>query len=399
MTEVADAERSILNQMPRLPPRHEALAACVGRVLAEDIDAERDQPPFDRVTMDGIAIYYRDWAGGTRVFECVGTQAAGAAPLAVTAPAQCVEVMTGTALPLGTDTVVPVERVQRHGTTAAVTADATVKAEQFVHRRGSDRTGGSRVLHAGTLLNPPEIAVLAGAGRATALVAGLPHVAVISTGDELVDAGKPVAAHQIRSTNDRAIEASLTQHRLGQVTRARLRDDANALAIAIDRLDTELDVLVLSGGVSMGQFDFVPSVLAELGAKLVLHKVEQRPGRPMWFGVSARGKPIFAFPGNPVSTIVCATRYLLPALRHAAGLTEPPHELVELTAPVEASPTLTLFVPVTLSSSDRATLLAEPRPTNTSGDFVALAGTNGFVELAAKRGSYAAGTVARLFRW
>ena len=101
-------------------------------------------------------------------------------------------------------------------------------------------------------------------------------------------------------------------------------------------------MLVLSGGVSMGQFDFVPSVLTELGAKLVLHKVEQRPGRPMWFGVSARGKPIFALPGNPVSTLVCATRYVLPALRQASGLAAAPPELVEITAPIEASPTLTL---------------------------------------------------------
>jgi molybdopterin molybdotransferase len=248
-------------------------------------------------------------------------------------------------------------------------------------------------------LGPPEIAVLAGAGRATALVADLPRVAVISTGDELVEAGKPIAAHQIRSTNDRAVEASLTQHRLGSVTRARLRDDANALAVAIDRLDSELDVLVLSGGVSMGQFDFVPSVLEELGAKLVLHKVAQRPGRPMWFGVSARGKPIFALPGNPVSTLVCTTRYVLPALRHASGLAAAPPELVEITVPVEASPTLTLFIPVAVSSSDRGVLLAAPHRTNTSGDFVTLAGTDGFVQLPAKRGSHPAGTIARLFRW
>jgi molybdopterin molybdotransferase len=289
--------------------------------------------------------------------------------------------------------------VRRNGSTATITADAEVRAEQFVHRRGSDRLQGSLVLTAGTRLGPPEIAVLAGACHATALVAELPRVAVISTGDELVDAGKPVAPHQIRSTNDRAVEASLVQHRLGAVTRARLRDDAGALAVAIDRLDSELDVLVLSGGVSMGQFDFVPSVLTELGAKLVLHKVAQRPGRPMWFGVSARGKPIFALPGNPVSTLVCATRYLLPALRHASGLAPAAPELVELTAPVEALRTLTLFTPVTVSSSSSATLLATPHPTNTSGDFVTLAGTAGFVELAPKDGSYAAGTVARLFRW
>jgi molybdopterin molybdotransferase len=399
MTPVAAAEAAILEHMPKFPARHEPLSDCAGRVLAEDIHAERDQPPFDRVTMDGIAIAFGAYSAGTRAFEVVGTQGAGAPPLAIAAPGQCVEVMTGTALPAGTDTVVPVERVRRRGAAAEIAADAVVEAGQFVHRRGSDRTQGSRLLAAGTRLGPPEIAVLAGAGRASALVAALPRVAVISTGDELVEAGKPIAPHQIRSTNDRALEACLLQHRLGVVTRARLRDDATALAIAIDRLDNELDVLVLSGGVSMGQFDFVPAVLTELGAKLVLHTVAQRPGRPMWFGVSARGKPIFALPGNPVSTLVCAVRYVLPALRHASGLAPPAPELVEITSPIEASPTLTFFTPVTLSSSVSATLLAAPSPTNTSGDFMRLAGTDGFVELPARRGAYPAGTVARLFRW
>jgi len=398
MTDVPAAEALILAHMPRFPARQEPLSACAGRILAEDVRAERDHPPFDRVTMDGIAIAFRDLAGGVRSFEVAGTQAAGAEPLEIRG-AQCIEVMTGTVLPRGADTVVPLERVQRSGATAAIAADARVVAEQFVHRRASDRSQGSVLLRAGIRLGPPEVAVLAGAGLAAALVTELPRVAVISTGDELVDAGKPIAPHQIRSTNDRAVEASLTHHQLGNVTRARLRDDANALAVAIDRLDSELDVLVLSGGVSMGQFDYVPSVLAELGAKLVLHKVEQRPGRPMWFGVSARGKPIFALPGNPVSTLVCTTRYVLPALRHASGLAAAPPEIVQLARPIEGFATLALFAPVTLSSSDSGVLLADPRPTNTSGDFVALAGTAGFVELAAKRGSYAAGTAARLFRW
>ncbi len=399
MTEVVEAESLILAHMPRFAAREEPLAACVDRVLAENVAAERDQPPFDRVTMDGIALVFREWQHGRRKFTVVGTQAAGAPPLALTAPDQCVEVMTGTVLPTGTDTVIPVERITRAGAAADVATDAVVKEKQFVHRRASDHDAGTLLLRAGIRLGPPEIAVLAGAGHASARVTELPRVAVISTGDELVDAGKPIAAHQIRSTNDRAIEASLTRHRLGVVTRARLRDDANALAVAIDRLDNDLDALVLSGGVSMGQFDFVPSVLEELGARLVLHRIEQRPGRPMWFGVSARGKPIFALPGNPVSTLVCATRYLVPALRTAMGFESAPPERVELTGPVDGSPTLTYFVPVRLSSSDAGTLLAQPRPTNTSGDFVALAGTDGFVELAAKRGTYPAGTVARLFRW
>jgi molybdopterin molybdotransferase len=399
MTEVAEAEALILESMPKFAGRHEPLAGCVGRVLAQDVAAERDQPPFDRVTMDGIAVAYRDWSAGVRAYEIVGTQAAGAPQFAVSLAEQCVEVMTGAILPRGTDTVIPVERIERREAWASVVHEAVVSAEQFVHRRGSDRAAGSTVLSAGTRLGAPEIAVLAGAGRAAAFVTELPRVAVISTGDELVDVGEPIEPQQIRSTNDRAIEASLIHHRLARVTRARLRDNAGVLREAIGKLHDESDLLVLSGGVSMGQFDFVPAVLEELGARSVFHRVRQRPGKPMWFGVSATAKPIFALPGNPVSTLVCATRYLLPALRYAAGLAESPPELVQLAAAVEPSQELTYFLPVKLAWSTGGATLAEPRPTNTSGDFVALAGTDGFVELPARRGEYAAGTVVRLFRW
>src|SRR5262245_29077870 len=180
MTDVAAAEGMILAHMPRFTARHEPLASAAGRVLAEDVAAERDQPPFDRVTMDGVAIAFRDWSSGVRSFRVLGTQAAGAQPLAVEAPAQCVEVMTGTALPRGTDTVVPVERLTREGGNVTIGADATVNAKQFVHRRGSDHAAGSVVLRAGARLGPAEIAVLAGAGHPSALVAALPQVAVIS---------------------------------------------------------------------------------------------------------------------------------------------------------------------------------------------------------------------------
>jgi molybdopterin molybdotransferase len=399
MIEVAEAEALILENMPRFASGEEPLAACVGLVLAADVVAERDQPPFDRVTMDGIAIAYRDWAAGVRAFAVIGTQAAGAPALATAAPEQCVEVMTGAMLPGGTDTVVPVERVERHGDAAKVAPDAAVAARQFVHARGVDRKTGGVLLRAGTRIGPPEIAVLASAGCASVAVARRPRIAVISTGDELVGLDEPLAPEQIRSSNDWAIEASLTRHRLAAVTRTRLKDDASALADALRRIDDAADVLILSGGVSMGQFDFVPAVLAKLGAKLVFHRVRQRPGKPMWFGLSARGKPIFALPGNPVSTLVCTTRYVLPALRAASGLTREPTEVVTLAAPTEASPQLTYFMPVRLDWSAAGSGLAQPRPTNTSGDFVSLAGTDGFVELPARQGEHAAGTTARLFRW
>jgi molybdopterin molybdotransferase len=399
MIDVAAAEKLILDRVKALPAEAVTLADCLGRALAEDVRSERDQPPFDRVTMDGIAVAYRDWAAGLRSFEVDGTQAAGGEPLALSGTGRCVEVMTGAMLPLGADTVIPIERLERRGGEAVVAASAPVAARQFVHDRGSDRSADAVVLAAGVRIGPPEIAVLAGAGRTTVRVATLPRVAVVSTGDELVDVGAPLAAHQIRSTNDRAIEASLVRHTLARVTRARLQDDRATLVDALGALLARSDALILSGGVSMGQFDYVPSALERLGTHVVFHKVTQRPGRPMWFGVTADGQPIFALPGNPVSTLVCATRYVLPALRAAAGLPAIPVERVTLASAVQASPQLTLFLPVTVTWTETASVVAEPRPTNTSGDFIALAGTDGFVELAPKNGAHPAGTVARLFRW
>jgi molybdopterin molybdotransferase len=399
MTEPADAERLILERLPRFPATREPLADCVERVLAEDVTADRDQPPFDRVTMDGIAIAGDDWQAGVRAFEIAGTQAAGAPPLALGGAARCVEVMTGAMLPRGADTVIPVERITRNGANASVDPRATVTPRQYVHPRGSDRRAGDLLLAAGTRIGPPEMAVLASAGLATVSVAALPRVAIVSTGDELVDVDQPLAEYQIRSSNDRAIEASLLRARLARVTRARLRDDAATLRTELATLLERADALVLSGGVSMGQFDLVPGALSELGARRIFHRVQQRPGKPMWFGIGAHGQPIFALPGNPVSTLVCATRYLVPALRAAAGLAPQPAEYVTLAAPADGLAELTHFMPVRLAWSTAGVALATPCPTNTSGDFVALAGTDGFVELPPRRGPYPEGTAVRLFRW
>lgn len=398
MTEVADAEAMILASVPPFPAVRVALEAAVGRVLAEEARAERDQPPFDRVTMDGIAIDFADWQAGVRSFDCAGTQPAGAPVLALPGPGCCIEVMTGAMLPLGTDTVVPVERVSAQGRARRIQDGAAVTARQFVHCKGSDGRLGARLLEPGLRLGAPEIAVLASAGYAEVAVAALPHIAVVSTGDELVGLKEAIAPHQIRSTNDLAIAASLERAGLATVTRARLRDDESELLASIERLHDAHDALILSGGVSMGQFDFVPSVLERLGARVLFHKIEQKPGRPMWFGLSGKDRPIFALPGNPVSTLVCATRYIVPALQRAAGLAAAA-EHVTLTAAVEAPQHLTYFVPVKIRWSDDGRALADPHPTNTSGDFVTLAGTDGIVELPKGSATHSAGTAGRLFRW
>jgi len=307
--------------------------------------------------------------------------------------------MTGAMLPGGTDAVIPVERIWREADKANVEVTLEVAARQFIHPRGSDRPAGSVLLEPGSRLGPPEIAILAGAGRSEVEVAAAPRVAVISTGDELVEPGQPVAPHQIRSSNDWGIAAALERHCGANVTRALLKDERDLLLARIAALHDENDVLILSGGVSMGRFDLVPGVLEQLGVALVFHKIEQRPGRPMWFGMSRDSKPVFALPGNPVSTLVCLYRYVLPALGRALGLPVAEHEQVRLAEELSFAPDLVYFLPVTLTWSADGTALAWPRPTNTSGDFVSLANTTGFVELPRGTETFPRYFPARLFRW
>jgi molybdopterin molybdotransferase len=158
-------------------------------------------------------------------------------------------------------------------------------------------------------------------------------------------------------------------------------------------------VLILSGGVSMGRLDLVPRALEELGVKLVFHKIAQRPGKPMWFGIARSGSAVFALPGNPVSTLVCLARYVAPALYAAMGQTTLPVEKIALSAPVDVKAPLAFFMPVQVSNDDWGRSWANPSPTNGSGDFMALTGTDGFVELPPGPNTYPKGFVTRLYRW
>lgn len=399
MLDPATADKLIASHLTCLPIESLPLAQCAGAVLRENIYAERDQPPFDRVMMDGVALASSAAAEGMRRFRLQGMQAAGDAPLTLSSPAHCIEVMTGAMLPAGCDSVVPVEQTQQADGQVQLAEAARPSAWACIARRGSDREQGALLLAAGSVLHAPEVAIAASAGMARIRVSSQPAIMVVSTGNELVEPGDPIAPHQIRRSNSYGVAAALRQHGFQRVADDHLPDDATALR---DRLRLHMDtheVLVLSGGVSMGRFDLVPGVLAQLGVHCVLHGVAQRPGKPMWFGTSTEGHAVFALPGNPVSTLVCVIRYVVPALYGAMGMPARPAERVALASAVTWQPPLTGYMPVRLSYDDWARPWANPSPTNNSGDFSALALTDGFVELPPGPADLAKGYVARLFRW
>jgi len=395
----AEADLLIGQHLQCLPIESLPLAQCAGAVLRENIYAERDQPPFDRVAMDGVALDSQKVGAATRSFRVQATQAAGDPPLTLAAPGDCIEVMTGAVLPVGCDCVIPVEELSVARGQVALAPGARVEPWQHVHRRGSDTRQGTLLLSSGVRLRAPEIAIAASAGMARIRVSSQPMLAVISTGNELVEPGEPVLAHQVRRSNAYAIVSALRERGFQRVADDHIQDDSQELRERLRfHLETH-DVLVLSGGVSMGRFDLVPKVLEELGVRAIFHKVAQRPGKPLWFGVAPSGATVFGLPGNPVSTLVCLIRYVLPALCGSLGQNPPPAERIALAAPVTVTPPLAHFLPVRFEQDDWGRTWAVPAPTNGSGDFTALAGTGGFVELPPGPNTYPRGFVARVYRW
>ncbi len=393
-----EAREAILSSMPAFVTEMTPLDQANGRVLRQTVHAERDQPPFDRVMMDGIALRFADFASGIRQFPIQAMQAAGDEAL-VLKSGRCIEIMTGASLPQNADCIVPVERISVEDGVAVVEEDYAAESGRFIHARASDHAIGAHLLTPGKRISPLDIAIIASCGLTEIEASRIPVIRVISTGNELVPAGKPIEPHQIRLSNGPAIQAMLRARGYADCNHDHLVDDLEVLRERIaDHLEIA-DVLILSGGVSMGKADYVPEVLAALGVKVVFHKVSQRPGKPMWFGLGPNGQAVFALPGNPVSALVCCRQYVIPALEAASALTAMPPEFASLAADVRFAPDLTCFQPVRVLSNAAGQILAMPVKTNTSGDFTALSATDGYVELAKETSFFPAGTTVFLHRW
>ncbi len=398
----AEATKTIAQHLSALPAEDCTLEHAHGRVLRQVLVADRPMPAFDRVTMDGYAVRSADLIANPKAILTVTSyQAAGMIAQEITTPGQAVEIATGATVAQGADAVVPYEDVTRDGDRITLASGAIVEAGQNIHREGSDFAAGAELVPSGTLLTGKEIAVAATIGAARLQVAARPSIAVVATGDELMEVDAlNLAPQQIRKSNDHTIRAALDQsHLAGRIERFHLRDNRPEIESALRDILAKFDVTVLTGGVSKGKRDHVPTVLAELGVIERLRGVAQRPGKPLWFGTTPRRTPVFALPGNPVSTYTCLHRYVLSALRQMAGALQPKAETVVLTTNVTFAKPLSLMMPVQVTTSAEGRLGAEPAPFNTSGDLGGLLGTDGFVELPADQSEFPAGTRARLWRW
>ncbi|WP_375416502.1 molybdopterin molybdotransferase MoeA [uncultured Hymenobacter sp.] len=411
MLSAHDAFALVLATARRLPPETRPLLAAAGRVLAQDLRADRDFPPFHRVAMDGIAVAHRAWAGGQTTFTVAHTQYAGAPALPLADLATAAEVMTGAVLPPGADTVVRYEDLDldEAARQATIRIPAPPRPGQHVHPQAQDRRQADLLLPAGTRLGPAEMAVAAAIGAAEIRVLGPARVALVSTGDELVDVAATPLSHQIRRSNVYALHALLTAAGAA-CTLHHFPDDPGQLHSGLAPLFAPgaYDAVVLSGAVSKGRADHLPGIFRELGVEEIFHEVEQRPGKPMWFGQKKDGGPaVFGLPGNPVSTLLTAYRYVRPWLRASQQFPTPPGPakaseaswLAELCAPavlaadVDFRPRLTYFLPVRLEIDAAGRRLAYPAPTGGSGDLAGLLGAQGFVELPPEPTHFAAGEV------
>ncbi len=399
MITTAEATQAISATLPAFAVETVPLARATGRVLQQAVLAERDQPPFDRVTMDGVALQYDSLASGNRRFTIQGTQHAGDPVLTLTGVDHAIEIMTGAVLPAKSDCVIPVERIDVRDDVATIEHDYEAERLQFVHPQGSDYAAGHEVLSSGRMMTPMDIAIIASCGLENVQVSSQPVVRVISTGNELVPPGKPVEPHQVRLSNGPALVAMLQQQGFEQTADEHLVDEPALLRKRLAETLGEASVLILSGGVSMGKADYVPQVLEELGVELIFHKISQRPGKPMWFGIGPEKQAVFALPGNPVSSLICCRQYVLPALLQAGGRERPRAATAVLAEDVTFNSKLTCFLPVRTESADDGRVVATPVPTNTSGDFASLSGTDGYVELALEQNEFPAGSPVPLHRW
>lgn len=352
-------------------------------VGTNEILADRHYPPFNRVMMDGIALRFDDFNSGIREFKINGVIAAG--DVQTQFETGCVEIMTGASLPLGADLVIQYEHLDIKNGFAKIVTDSPRSRFENIHLEGSDCKAGTLVLQSGLPWNGPHVGIATSMGVKRTQKS--PRVMIISTGDELVEENP--LAHQIRRSNAYALKESLILFGFTDIALDHLRDDSQEVSNHYEAHAMNFDMMIYSGGVSKGKFDYLPNVWTDLGVKNHFHGVSQRPGKPLWFGTDEKRKTVvIGLPGNPVSGLVCLHRYFLPMREMSVKLSEK----------IIFSKPLTSFVPVKISF-ESGEVWAQPLSIKNSGEFTALAESDGFIELPIEKNEFNAGEVFKYFSW
>ena len=408
MISVIQALQTVLNSAQDLGFEEIPFLKSVGRILKEAIFADRDFPPFNRVSMDGIVIDYNSFKNGQKSFRIEGIQAAGSAQIALKDSKNCIEVMTGAVAPKNANTVVRYEDVTIENGIATLNIDG-ISEGQNIHTKGKDGKSGDLLIQKNTIISAAEIGVLATVGKAFVKVARQPRVMIVSTGDELIGVAEIPLTHQIRRSNVFTLVSLLERLHVSSET-SHIKDNKAILKSKIATYLKEYDVLLFSGAVSKGKYDFLPEVFEELIVEKLFHKVAQRPGKPFWFGrekaivkndVSSNNHQnntiVFGFPGNPISTFVNCLAYFYPWYYKSVGL-EVKEETAILAKDINFKPNLAYFLQVKLENK-KGQLMAFPILGNGSGDLASLVHTDAFIQLPDNKSEFKKGGVYPILKY
>ncbi|MFT5256611.1 MAG: molybdopterin molybdotransferase [Arenicella sp.] len=394
MISVEQALQTVLNTSQDFGVEEIPFLKSLGRILKEEIFADRDFPPFHRVSMDGIVIDFAAFKNGQRAFKIEGIQAAGSEQIALQNAENCIEVMTGAVLPNNANAVIRYEDVTIDNGVATINIDA-INERQNIHTKGKDGKSGALLISENTLISAAEIGVLATVGKSFVKVAKQPKVMIVSTGDELVAVAETPLAHQIRRSNVFTLVSLLERLQIPSET-AHITDDKPILKSKIATYLKAYDVLLFSGAVSKGKYDFLPEVFEELGVEKGFHTVAQRPGKPFWFG-QTNTCSIFGFPGNPISTFVNCLAYFYPWYYKSVGL-EVREETAILAEDVKFKPNLAYFLQVKLENK-KGQLMAYPISGNGSGDLASLLKAAAFIQLPSGTVEFKKGAVYPIIKY
>ena len=399
MIPVSEAIKIVLAQTKGLPVESVPLTHATGRVLAQEIIADSDLPPFDRAQMDGYAVRAADVASTPARLRIVGESAAGAGWHQEMKAGEGVRIMTGAPVPAGADAVQQVELTRETDSNSEVEILESLEVGRSIVKRAAEIKSGETVLRGGEEINVAMIATLASFGYARVKVGRRPRVAVMATGSELVDVDQKPAQDQIRDSNNYTIAAYAT---LAGAIVERLPlagDNTEELKAEITRAVETSDVLITSGGVSMGVYDFTKAALKELGAEMFFERVALRPGKPTVF--ARLGKTlIFGLPGNPVSVAVTFNLFARTALRSMQGASQPTlkEETAILGRSVKGSGDRESYLPAVLRTDGKGSLIAEPLKWGGSSDFVAFARATALINVAAGVKSIEAGERVKIVK-